>query len=276
MNFFVTGDKHGNFNKILEQKEIISNSDNAVIVLGDAGLNFYLNKTDRKKKEYLMKDSQCYWYLVRGNHEARPQSVQGMKLIYDKDNVDGQVWIQEEYPRIRYFMDYGEYWINKHRTLVLGGAYSVDKFWRLQRAGLTESTNDPKKSGWFQDEQMTLDELEAVRYMFQYEAFDFVLSHTCPISWVPNDLFLSQVNQSTVDNTMELWMDDMMRHYIGWTVWLFGHYHADRLERPGVEQYYHAVDSLENIWERWRRYYVLDNKQLREWWLQKSPNFYMT
>ena len=41
-NWFVTGDKHGNFYKILSN-DIVQNPDNAIIILGDAGLNYYLN-----------------------------------------------------------------------------------------------------------------------------------------------------------------------------------------------------------------------------------------
>ena len=276
MTLFITGDTHGNFDHLFEYKDIMENPEAGVIVLGDAGLNFYLNKTDSKLKQKLMDITQCTWYILRGNHEARPQSIEDMKLIYDKDGVDGQVWVQPKYPRIRYFMDYGEYWLEQHRTLVIGGAYSVDKYWRLGRVHQKEENNNPKISGWFADEQLHPSEMEAIRYMYQYEIFDFILTHTCPKEWMPTDLFISMVNQDSVDYSMEDFLQKMKDKYLGWQVWLFGHYHADRLERPRVEHYFHNITSLNDIWERWRRYYVLDNQQLREWWLQKSPNYYMT
>ena len=80
--------------------------------------------------------------------------------------------------------------------------------------------------------------------------FDFVLSHTCPYSWMPTDLFLNCVDQSTVDNSMEKWMEEL-KDTFDWEVWLFGHFHDDRLVRPGVEMFYMDVDQLENCFSRW-------------------------
>ena len=98
--------------------------------------------------------------------------------------------------------------------------------------------------------------------------YDFVLTHTCPISWEPRDLFLGMIDQSTVDKSMELWMDDL-KDKITWKVWLFGHYHRDRLERPRVEMFYHNMEDLDTIWKRWTT-----DEEL-PWWLAKSPNYWM-
>ena len=148
-----------------------------------------------------------------------------MKLVKD-DNVDGPVWIEEEFPRIRYFCDWGIYTIGDFKTLVVGGAYSVDKHYRLARGWR-----------WFEDEQLKPFEMEACYRSSAHWNFDLVLSHTCPYSWRPIDLFLRGIDQSTVDNSMELWMDKL-KDNINWGIWLFGHYHADRLERPHVEIFY--------------------------------------
>lgn len=47
------------------------------------------------------------------------------------------------------------------------------------------------------------------------EKYDFVFTHTCPISWEPRDLFLPMINQGTVDRTMENWLDDVKIVLIG-------------------------------------------------------------
>ena len=58
---------------------------------------------------------------------------------------------------------------------------------------------------------------------------------------------------------------------IDWDIWCFGHYHADRIERPGVEQFFKDTDNLKTVWDRWIKYQ--ENGEL-DWWLSKSPAFY--
>lgn len=273
MKWMITGDTHGVFTRFynLSKEEKIG-----MIVLGDFGINFYLNKTDyKKKKELCVNYSNITFYCVRGNHEARPQDIPGMTKQFD-ENVHGIVYLEPEFPNIRYFFDYGIYNIQGYNCLVIGGAYSVDKYWRLERAMLTEENNNPKKSGWFANEQLSKEERDAVEKMiknfYKYDdSFDFVFTHTCPYSWEPKDLFLGSVDQSTVDNTMEHWLDDL-KDSIPWGIWCFGHFHADRLERPYVEQYYHDTDSLDIIYNRWLDY---QNFNKIPEWIPKGPNFYV-
>lgn len=200
-----------------------------------------------------------YIYCVRGNHEARPQNVDGMEFIYD-ENVNGNVYYQPKWPRIRYFLDYGIYTINNYKVAVIGGAYSVDKEYRLMHG-----------VRWFADEQLSLQERIDSENFLADKTFDFVFSHTCPFDWRPTDLFLSGIDQSKVDNTMELWMDGIKNEF-DWNIWLFGHYHADRLERPYVEQFYKHTENLDDIWNRWDNYSLTNELGL---WFVKSPNFYM-
>lgn len=274
MKFYVTGDKHGQFHTIL-QNEIVKDPNNAIIILGDAGINYYLRDLDDRLKKEISENSQCMWYIVRGNHEARPQDCSvPYEVIWDPW-VGGQVYVQEEYPNIHFFLDFGEYFINGSHVAVIGGAYSVDKWWRLARAGVLKKSdlnyNNPKRTGWFPNEQLSKEEMERANYVFEGKIFDFVLSHTCPLSFQPTDLFLSAVNQSEVDTSMEQWMDQL-KDKMDWFVWLYGHYHSDRMERPYVEMYYHDIDALDDIKARWVKY--AETGEL-DWWLNKSPNFYM-
>ena len=275
MNFYVTGDKHGQFQSILESG-IVHDSNNAIIILGDAGINYYLNKRDDKLKDEIASNSSCQWYIVRGNHEARPQDT---SVPYEKKwdvDVDGYVYVEEAYPTIKFFLDFGEYIINGHKIAVIGGAYSVDKWWRLQRAGIFTKMdwgyNNPKKTGWFPNEQLSAEEMKEAGDLFINKCYDFVLSHTCPLEWQPTDLFLNAINQKDVDSTMEKWMQTL-KDNIFWGIWLFGHYHQDRLERPYVEMYYHDIEKLDDIFDRWRKYEATGEL---DWWLTKSPGFYMT
>ena len=57
---------------------------------------------------------------------------------------------------------------------------------------------------------------------------DYVLSHTCPFYYIPRDMFLPIVDQSTVDDTMEHWMDSV-ENEIPYVKWYCGHWHTDRI-----------------------------------------------
>ena len=259
MKFLITGDTHGNFTRFENFNP--GTEPVAVIILGDAGFNFYLNKTDWKNKRHTA-GFNIVFYCVRGNHEERPQNIPSMELMWD-DAVKGYVYMELEFPHIRYFCDGGEYLINGRRTLVIGGAYSIDKWYRL--SGRLEDTEH--WTGWFKDEQLTIREKERIDFITLGEHYDLVLSHTCPLSWEPRDLFLNFVDQSQVDKSMEQWLDSLKEH-IKWDIWLFGHYHADRIERPFVEMYFHDIEELDAVFNRWDNYTgELPN------WFEKSPNF---
>lgn len=277
-NVIFTGDTHGGVSTISRVGNIQRNmsqykpEETAIIILGDAGLNFYLNNTDKKYKK-LLNSMGYYIYCVRGNHEQRPKLVKNMILIED-ENVDNSVWIEEAFPNIRYFVDGNVYNLCGHSALVIGGAYSVDKWYRLARAGYAPEeaeTANPKKCGWFKDECLTTAEMDEISQNVYGKSFDFILSHTCPISWEPTDLFLGCIDQSTVDKSMELWLDEL-KDNINWKYYLFGHYHADRIERPYVEQFYQEYEDIETICARWDKYKETDEL---DWYLPKSPNFYM-
>lgn len=272
-NWIVTGDTHGGMSTITRVGNIARNmpeckpEETGIIILGDAGLNFYLNKTDKKYKKML--DNMGYHiYCVRGNHEQRPELIAGMHLENDFQ-VGNMTWMEEEFPNIRYFADGGNYIIGGHPTLVIGGAYSVDKYWRLIRAGYSKNDGDiadPKKCGWFKDECLTQEEMVAIYEGNKGKKFDLVLTHTCPFEWEPTDLFLGCIDQTTVNIDMEVWMD-FFKDYIDWNVWLFGHFHADRIERPHVQQFYVDYENLDAIWNRWNDKCTYTD----EWDLDKSP-----
>lgn len=272
-----TGDTHGGMATISRIDNIQRNmpeynpEETMIVILGDAGLNFWLNKTDKKYKK-LLNSMNYHIYCVRGNHEQRPELIEGMALVND-ENVNNIVYMEEAFPNIRYFVDGKIYNLLGYKCLVVGGAYSIDKWYRLARAGYSKDeaeTADPKKCGWFKDECLTSAEMAAIMEEVKGESVDFILSHTCPLSWEPTDLFLNGINQSTVDKSMEVWFDEL-KDSIQWKYWLFGHYHADRIERPYVEQFYQEYEDVESIIARWDKY---DKTGELDWYLPKSPAFY--
>ena len=276
-HLFFTGDTHGGVATISRIGNIQRNmpeykpEETMVVILGDAGLNFWLNNTDKKYKK-LLNSMNYHIYCVRGNHEQRPELIKSMILVND-ENVNNVVYMEEAFPNIRYFVDGKIYNLLGYKCLVVGGAYSIDKWYRLARVGYSKDeaeTADPKKCGWFKDECLTAAEMAAIMEKVKGESVDFILSHTCPLSWEPTDLFLNGIDQSTVDKSMEIWLDEL-KDNIKWNYWLFGHYHADRIERPHVEQFYQEYEDVESIIARWDKY---DEAGELDYWLPKSPAFY--
>ena len=259
----ITGDCHGRVEgRLAHIKDTMPEYDpreTAVIILGDVGFNYYMNKKDWKLKHQAAKFGYTI-YCLRGNHEDRAENMK--YPIYTIDNfVNGMVCYEEEFPNIRYFMDcVAEYEIMGKRVLCIPGAYSVDKWYRLQN-----------NWHWFAEEQLTAEEMLHAEKEFNGKHYNLVLSHTAPLDWEPNDLFLRGIDQSKVDKTMEVWLNNF-KNKISWGIWLFGHYHADRLERPYAEQFYEEVEDLQSIFTRWKKY--SDTQEL-DWWLPKARDFYM-
>lgn len=259
--WLVQGDIHGDARAIALPKYYYHSKTN-VILLGDAGFNYYLDERDNKTKSLLAKlyPNATFW-CVRGNHEARPEDISTMKKVYN-EIVNGYVYEEERYPHIKYFMD-GEYQIGGYHCLVIGGAYSVDKEYRLMRGWQ-----------WFANEQLSQGEMEMIEKEVSNQTYDFIFTHTCPLDWEPTDLFLHMIDQSKVDKSMEKWMNHLKNDCgLTWKhAWCFGHYHGDQAVRPHVDMYYRDSESLKEIEARWKDY---DESEELNWWIDKSPNFYM-
>ena len=252
--WLITGDCHRMFSRF---KHLDKTPNTGIIILGDVGLNYTLDEDDYDTKRALCKKYPYDFYCVRGNHEARPSDVPNMELLYD-ENVKGWVWIEGDFPCIKYFQDWGTYEIDGLTTLVIGGAYSVDKWWRLNR-----------NARWFANEQLSSEERANCLNAVKGKHFDLVLMHTCPLSLQPTDLFLRGLDQSTVDNSMEVWLEELANS-IEWKLILWGHYHIDRIEWPYCEIFYTEIENLQDIVERWERY--SKTKEI-DWWIPISPKF---
>ena len=154
-HWLVTGDIHGRIQERVDaiDRNLYPPNETALICLGDVGFNFYLNRSDTKRKQFAQ-ESGYVFYCVRGNHEERPQNIPNMTEYFDMD-IHNFVYMEEEFPNIKYLRDGEEYKFNGHPTLVIGGAYSVDKWFRLD--GRPENTD--LWTGWFKDELLTLTEM---------------------------------------------------------------------------------------------------------------------
>lgn len=213
-----TGDIHGDVTPIhnyvyaLRQKR--ERVPDTIVILGDVGANYFLNGRDNTTKRKLNKlgvDIFC----IHGNHEARPQTIEG---YIEEDFKGAPVFVQPEYPHLKFAIDGEVYNLDGRQSLVIGGAYSVDKYYRLEN-GLQ----------WFDDEQPSSEVKDKVVAKLQSMNWqvDQILSHTCPIKFAPVDTFLPGIDQSTVDTSTEEWLDEI-EDKTTYDRWLCGHYHIDR------------------------------------------------
>lgn len=210
--FFLTGDTHGNFNRIdYFCQRFETSKEDILCILGDAGINYYLNKKDYMLKQVLQ-DMPITFFCIHGNHEERPFNIS--TYITKKWN-GGIVYYEEEFPNILFAKDGEIYNINGKSVLVIGGAYSVDKEYRILKGW-----------SWFKDEQPSKEIVKYIeKQITKQRHFDIVLTHTCPIKTEPRHMFLPFIDQSKVDKTTELLLQ-RIADWITFDNWYFGHFHG--------------------------------------------------
>ena len=136
---YYTGDIHGSAKGIVAfaQHYELTESD-IIVILGDVGANYYGNRRDWYCKDALARTKPTV-FCIHGNHERRPDTLTGYK---QKEWNGGLVWYEDEYPNLLFARDGDIFTMEGTRHLVIGGAYSVDKYYRLENDLL-----------WFADEQ---------------------------------------------------------------------------------------------------------------------------
>lgn len=215
--FYLTGDTHGDFARVFQfvKKNPEVTAEDVMIVLGDAGLNYFGDYRDDLKKEPLSKRPMTI-FCIHGNHERRPESLSTYKETVWRGGV---VYIEKQYPNLLFAKDGEVYDFDDKKALVIGGAYSVDKYYRLQR-GLH----------WFEDEQPSEETKRRIEQWLDETNWqvDIVLSHACPYQYRPVEVFLSGLDQSTVDSSTEEWLETVEQK-LDYKRWYCGHYHTDKV-----------------------------------------------
>ena len=226
---FLTGDTHGTFTRLLVPT-LPKNKDTKLIILGDAGINYYLDTIDSMKKEFL-NNLGITIISIQGNHEERPENINTYQEI---DRFNGKVYIEEEYPNLIFAKNGEIYKIEDNSFLVIGGAYSVDKYYRLRN-----------NLQWFKDEQLSSTEQEEIFNKVKGKQVDYVLTHTCPYKYIPREAFIEGIDQDLVDNNMEYFLDQIEEN-IDYKKWYCGHYHISKII-DNLEFMYYDVKELEKI-----------------------------
>ena len=232
---YITGDIHGEVARVREMvAKCDITPDDIIVLLGDVGMNYYGNKHGDRHRKKKLNGLGVQILCIHGNHEMRPGSL----ITYQEYQWHGgAVYAEEEFPNLLFAKDGEVYDLEGYRAIAIGGAYSVDKWYRLQR-----------DLHWFPDEQPSdvikarvekkLDELG-----WQIDA---VLTHTCPYRYIPREAFLGGIDQTTVDNSTELWLDTIAER-LDYSAWYCGHWHIEkRIDR--IHFLFASVECLRPIY----------------------------
>lgn len=210
---YITGDTHGDFRRYYAFAARTEPApDDVMIILGDAGLNYFGDENDRMRKLFV-NGFPFTTFCIHGNHEMRPYDVPGMKM---KEYRGGMVWYEEEFPHTLYAKDGEIFDFDGYSCIVIGGAYSVDKYIRLARG-----------YNWFSNEQPSPEIKRYVEAQLDKcgRKVDIVLSHTCPFRYEPVEVFLGGIDQTTVDTSTEEWLDTI-EETVDYKKWYCGHFHT--------------------------------------------------
>ena len=211
---YLTGDTHGNFDRIANFcARMQTKPSDIMIILGDAGINFYGGWRDLQNKEYIS-TLPITLFCIHGNHEQRPANIPTYTEIQWHG---GTVYVEEQFPSILFAKDGEVYDLNGMQAIAIGGAFSIDWMYRI-----------PGRS-WWPDEQPSKEVKTNVERKLNELGWkvDIVLSHTVPFKHEPVEVFLPGIDQSKVDKATEEWLDSIegRLHY---GKWYAGHYHTTK------------------------------------------------
>jgi len=225
---YYTGDIHGDAAGIADFaiKHGLTEND-TIVILGDVGANYFGDRRDLICKDDLNRIRPTI-LCIHGNHEKRPASIPSYKL---KEWNGGMVWYEDAFPKILFARDGEIFDLDGIKHIAIGGAYSVDKYYRLKH-----------HYAWFSDEQPSNEIKEYVERQLKSHKVDVILAHTCPFKYEPREAFLASIDQSTVDDSTERWLDGIEEE-TAYKAWLCGHWHIDKR----IDKVYFLFDGVTTL-----------------------------
>ena len=213
---YISGDIHGEVYRVEEAiKQLHMTAADTIVLLGDVCMNYFGNDNGDRFRKYTLNKLGIQILCIHGNHEMRPDTVDSYHEILWHGGI---VYAEDAYPNLLFAKDGEIYDLDGYKALVIGGAYSVDKDYRLQVNAM-----------WFADEQPSAEikarveqKLEDLRWKV-----DLVLSHTCPEKYIPTEALLTNVDQSAVDRSTENWLGTI-EGKLDYQAWCCAHWHINK------------------------------------------------
>ena len=230
--FYITGDKHRHFERVKDFCRVMNTRrKDVLIILGDAGFNYYDDKRDDELKREIS-ELNITLFCLHGNKENRPQNVGTYGI---RSFCGGKVYYEPKYPNIYFAIDGEIYTFEGKKYMVVGGAHSVDKL-RCLEEGLP-----------YWDDEMPDDETKMrveTRLEKNENGIYGMLTHTCPIDYLPTEMFMStrqnaaikrkprkakskKLFKPDIDRSTEIWLGELEKK-IDYKIWFCGHYHVDK------------------------------------------------
>ena len=205
---YITGDTHGNFERILKWTETtnLNKDKDFLFILGDFGYIWDNKRTSFEKDNLDFISCLPFTTLfIDGNHENH-ERLNSMRVV----NFSGGK-AHKVYDSIYHLMRGQVYEIAGKRIFTFGGASSIDK--HLRTEGIS----------WWKEEEFNYHEANTAYENLNNVGWevDYVLTHSAPFS-IRDKLFESNKPSST-----ERMLEAMLRN-IKFKRWYFGHYHMDK------------------------------------------------
>lgn len=206
---FISGDAHGNFDKIYNfARKMQLSINNSIIILGDMGLCWRRDMQDFHYNTQLWESFKykCKLFWLEGNHENY-DIIQKLPKENNMRKCSDNI----------YMLERGQvYNFEGKKILTIGGADSVDKFRRI------------KHLSWWEQEQIS-DKDVAAALTHKNEKLDYVFSHAAPAAIVDKYKYILcqlSLDEDTIDHTSENQLE-ILRQNLSFEHWGFGHYHTD-------------------------------------------------
>ena len=233
--YYITGDKHRHFDRLIEFcKTNHLRKQDVIVILGDSGFNYYGDARDDKLKARL-RDVDVTLFCLHGNKENRPENIPTYGI---QTFCGGIVYYEPRYPNIFFAKDGEVYNFNGKEFMVVGGAHSVDKIRCLE------------EELPFWEDEMPSDEIKSLvesKLAEKGNRIDGFLTHTCPISCLPTEMFISTKRAAEdqkrarqkrkkkepirypidIDRSTEEWLETLMQKNEH-EIWYCGHYHVGK------------------------------------------------
>ena len=243
---WLTGDTHcgADMRKLeskyyLEQQGVSFAQGDYLIILGDFGFPFLISDVEEyersggtagKYSRYMQWFSkQPYTVLfVDGNHENHDWwSRQEVTEMYG-----GRVQVHPHAPNVVHLMRGEIYTIEGKKFFAFGGAYSIDKQWRIEG------------TSWWREEEASLDEIKNALDNLEREGnrVDHILTHTMPMGLI--DGMVQNGMRAFPCRTAEF-LDTVLER-VEYGSWYCGHFHVDTdLEEKRLHILYNRILPLE-------------------------------
>ena len=229
---YVRGDTHGEFAGVAAFCAWNETTpEDILIILGDAGINGAEKKRDEQVKRFLA-DLPVTLFCVHGNHDRRPETVSSYREIRWKGGI---CFREERYPNLLFARDGEIFDLEGSRSLVIGGAASSDKYYRLAR-GLP----------WWEDEKPSKEIKRRTEANLSAHGWtvDQVFSHTLPLQYIPSVRLEEYRKTGNPDLSAERWLGKLEER-MQYKKWYSGHWHMDAQINEKVEVLYRNYRVLQ-------------------------------